>query len=137
MRSARSTLFPALVFLAAITQRAPAQASHVIKLQADAGEEAYRMDPPRVVAHVNDVLIFRVVSGEPHSITFEAEGLSPQAHDALNQALKRRSADLTSPLLTAPGAEYRMEIPAIPKGRYRFFCLPHRAYDERGVIVVE
>jgi plastocyanin len=137
MRSARITLFVTLLFLVVVTRRGSAQATHLIKLQAEAGEEAYRVVPQRIVAHVNDVLVFRVVSGEPHSITFEAEGLSPQAHDALNQALKRRSADLTSPLLTAPGAEYRMEIPAIPKGRYRFFCLPHRAYDERGVLVIE
>lgn len=137
MRSAPLALFLALLFLGTITQRSSAQATHLLKLQAEAGEDAYRVVPQRVVAHVNDVLVFRVVSGEPHSITFEAEGLSPQAHDALNQALKRRSADLTTPLLTAPGAEYRMEIPAIPKGSYRFFCLPHRAYDERGVLVIE
>jgi plastocyanin len=130
-------LFLTLLLLAAVTHRSSAQATHLIKLQAEGGEDGYRVVPQRVVAHVNDVLIFKVVSGEPHSITFEADGLSPQAHDALNQALKRRSADLTSPLLTAPGAEYRVEIPAIPKGRYRFYCLPHRAYDERGVLVIE
>ncbi len=137
MRCARSIPFLTLILLAMVTHRSSAQTSHLIKLQAGSGEDAYRFVPERVVAHVNDVLVFQVVSGEPHSITFEAEGLSPQAHDALNQALKRRSADLTSPLLTAPGAEYRIEIPAIPKGRYRFFCLPHRAYDERGVLVIE
>ncbi|HEY8259232.1 MAG TPA: plastocyanin/azurin family copper-binding protein [Gemmatimonadales bacterium] len=114
-----------------------AQATHLIKLEADKSEEAYHFVPATVVAHANDVLVFRVVSGEPHNITFEGAGLSPQAHAALNEALRRRSADLASPLLTAPGAEYRVIVPAIPAGRYRFFCLPHRAYDERGELVVE
>jgi plastocyanin len=70
-------------------------------------------------------------------VTFEGAGLSPQARAALNAALPRRSADLTSPLLTVPGAEYKVVVPAIPAGRYWFFCLPHRAYDERGELRVE
>jgi plastocyanin len=82
------------------------------------------------------VLVFRTVSGAPHSVVFEAGGLSDQAHEALNSAMPRRSGDLSSPLLTKNGAEYRVRVPALPNGTYRFFCLPHRAYDMRGQLTV-
>ena len=127
----------ALALLLSSTGLASAQATHLVKFQADTAAGEYRFEPAIIVAHPRDVIVFRVVNGAPHNITFESEGLSPQAHSALNAALPRRSADLTSPLLTAPGAEYRVVVPAIPAGRYPFFCLPHRAYDERGELRVE
>jgi plastocyanin len=50
--------------------------------------------------------------------------------------MNRRVGDLSSPLLTTEGAEYRIVVPALPPGRYAFFCLPHRAYDERGQLII-
>ena len=114
-----------------------AQTIHLVKFHADTAEGEYRFEPAVVVARANDVLVFKVVNGGPHNVTFDGAGLSPQARAALNAALPRRSADLTSPLLTAPGAEYKVVVPAIPAGRYRFFCLPHTAYDEQGELRVE
>ena len=29
-----------------------------------------------------------------------------------------------------------MTVPALPAGRYEFFCLPHRAYDMRGILQI-
>lgn len=126
-----------LVLSLSVPVSGSAQATHVVKFQADPAQHDYRFEPAIIVAHPNDVLVFKVLNGAPHNITFEAADLSPQAHAALNGALPRRSADLASPLLTEPGAEYRVVVPAIPSGRYRFFCLPHRAYDERGELRVE
>jgi plastocyanin len=28
-------------------------------------------------------------------------------------------------------------VPALPAGTYRYFCLPHRAYDMRGQVTVK
>ena len=30
-----------------------------------------------------------------------------------------------------------MMVPLMPPGSYRFFCLPHRAYDKRGELEIE
>jgi plastocyanin len=140
-RKGLRTLMRAAIICLAIalssTRSSTAQTTHVVKFHADTAAREYRFEPPVVVAHPHDVLVFQVVNGAPHNITFESADLSPQAHDALNAALPRRSADLTSPLLTASGTEYRVVVPSIPAGRYRFFCLPHRAYDERGELRVE
>src|SRR5262249_18102995 len=78
---------------------AGAQATPCGKFHADTAAGEYRFEPAVVVAHPHDVLVFRLVNGAPHNITFESTDLSPQVHDALNAALPRRSADLTSPLL--------------------------------------
>ncbi|MEO8226557.1 MAG: hypothetical protein ABI637_03950, partial [Gemmatimonadota bacterium] len=55
---------------------------------------------------------------------------------ALGAAMPRRVGDLAGPLF-GPDAEYRIVLPALPAGEYRFYCLPHRAYDETAVLVVE
>jgi plastocyanin len=109
-----------------------AQRVHEIRMEANPGKDVYRFAPAQVTARPGDVLLFKVTNGSPHSIVFEGANLSETARAALNGAMSRRSADLSSPLLTADGTEYRIVVPAIATGRYGFFCLPHRAYDMRG-----
>jgi plastocyanin len=109
-----------------------AQRVHEIRMEANPDKDVYRFSPAQVTARPGDVLLFKVASGSPHSIVFEGANLSETARAALNGAMSRRSADLSSPLLTSDGTEYRIVVPAIATGRYSFFCLPHRAYDMRG-----
>lgn len=136
MRSSLLVVCWSLLSLGAVPAPAEAQKVHEIRLQANAEKEDYRFSPSRVNAKPGDVLLFRAVSGTPHSIVFEGSKLSGIAREALNGAMSRRSADLSSPLLTPDGAEYRMAVPALPPGKYEFFCLPHRAYDERGILLI-
>jgi plastocyanin len=117
--------------------RLEAQDTHLVRLEVDAGKDEYAFTPATVDARAGDVIVFKLVNGAPHSVVFEAKGLTPRAREALNAAMPRRSADLSSPLLTENGAEYRITVPALPAGNYSFFCLPHRAYDMRGVLRVK
>lgn len=116
--------------------RLAAQQVHEIRLEAHPDKEIYRFRPAQVTARRGDVLLFKVESGAPHSIVFEAAELSETGRAAMNGAMGRRSADLSSPLLTSEGSEYRIIVPAIAPGTYSFFCLPHRAYDMRGRLKV-
>jgi plastocyanin len=125
-----------LLLVSWLTTKAEAQKVHEIRVEANPEKEIFRFSPARVTARPGDVLLFRAVSGTPHSIVFEGKALSGSAREALNGALSRRSGDLSSPLLSPDGAEYRIVVPALPPGRYEFFCLPHRAYDMRGVLQV-
>jgi plastocyanin len=125
-----------LVLLLSSATLAVAQRVHEIRMDANPDKEVYRFSPAQVTARPGDVLLFKVASGSPHSVVFEATGLSETGRAALNGAMSRRSADLSSPLLTAEGAEYRIVVPAIAPGTYSFFCLPHRAYDMRGQLRV-
>jgi plastocyanin len=120
---------------ASLASRGSAQATHVVRLIADPAKKEYHFEPAVVTAKPNDVVIFRVVSGAPHSVAFEGAGLSSQARGALNAALVRRAGDLSSPLLTND-MEYRLVVPLLDPGSYPFYCLPHRAYDMRGELQV-
>ncbi len=126
-----------LLLSASLSSRGSAQATHVVRLLADPGKQEYRFDPSVVTVKPNDVVVFRVVSGAPHSVVFEGAGLSSQARSALNAALERRAGDLSSPLLTNSGLEYRLVVPSLDPGSYPFYCLPHRAYDMRGELRVK
>jgi plastocyanin len=132
MRSSVKALIGSLFFLAMWPGGAAAQKVHDIRLEANPQKEMYRFSPVLITARPGDVLRFRAGSGTPHSIVFEGAGLSEQAREALNGAMSRRAGDLSSPLLTSVGAEYRVVIPQLPPGLYHFYCLPHRAYDMRG-----
>lgn len=112
-----------------------AQATHVIRMDGNADREEYTFSPATVTARAGDVLVFRVAGGGNHGVTFESS-MPAAAREALNAAMPRRVGDLSSPLI-AQGGEYRIVVPAaLPAGRYRFFCLPHRAYDQVGHLVI-
>lgn len=134
--STLKALMLSLLILLSSAAAAEAQKVHEIRLDANPDKEVYRFNPPLITARPGEVLLFRVASGAPHSIVFEGSPLSEQAHEALNGAMSRRTGDLSSPLLTLQGAEYRMVVPQIPPGIYHFYCLPHRAYDMRGQLRV-
>lgn len=115
--------------------RAAAQEVHEIRMVADDKGE-FRFEPASVPARRGDVLLFKAVSGAQHSVVFEGKGMPGPARQKLNAALPRRAGDLSSPLLTE-GSEYRVVVPpGLPSGTYKFFCLPHRAYDMRGEVTV-
>ena len=114
---------------------AAAQEVHEIRMVAE-GKGEFRFVPASVSARRGDVLLFKAVSGAPHSVVFEGKELAAQAREKLNGALPRRAGDLSSPLLSQ-GSEYRIVVPpGLPAGTYRFFCLPHKAYDMRGEVSV-
>jgi plastocyanin len=136
MRIVLLALAGSLALLGSTTTKLEAQRVHELRLEANPDKEVYRFSPARVTARPGDVLLFKTVSGSPHSIVFEGANLSSPAHEALNGSMSRRAGDLSSPLLTPNGSEYRIVVPALPPGRYEFFCLPHRAYDMRGVLQV-
>ena len=137
MRHAVSGVGATMLLLGLGAAPASAQATHVVRLIAEPTKGDYRFEPATLTVQPNDVIVFRVTSGAPHSVVFEGEGLSPGVRGAINSALPGRSGDLSSPLLTGAGKDYRMVVPQIPAGRYPFYCLPHRAYDMRGEILVK
>lgn len=130
------SLAPWLAFAAlAAAPALGAQTVHEIRLEHDAVKQEYRFNPASVTARAGDVLVFKVTGGGDHGIAFE-DAMSPGARTALSAAMPRRVADLSGPLL-GPRSEYRITLPALPAGSYRFYCLPHRAYDEVGTLTIK
>jgi plastocyanin len=124
------------MLLLARAESAEAQTRQVIQIEADREKDVYRFVPAKVTARAGDVLVFKAVRGSPHSIVFEGGDLSEATHEAMNGAMGRRTGDLSSPLLQTDGSEYRIVVPRVSPGVYHFYCLPHRAYDERGELRV-
>jgi plastocyanin len=137
MRFMTRILLMGLGLAVCVAVPASAQTTHVIRLIANPKNEAYRFEPADVQARPNDILVFHVVSGAPHSVVFEGKDLGPASRVAFNSAMPSRAGDLSSPLLTASGTEYRMTVPQVPPGRYPFYCLPHRAYDMQGTLTIK
>lgn len=115
-------------------QRGGADTIHEIRLERT--DRGFRYAPRAVRARPGDVLLFRVAGNAPHGVAFERAGLSAEVRRAWNAVMPRRTADLTGPVLTGPGVEYRVRVPAVPPGSYRFYCLPHRAYNMEGTVEV-
>ena len=131
MRTFAAALFLAWIVFPGVVQ---GQQRLMIETRADEEEGSYTYEPETVTAEAGDILIFRGAE-ETHAVSFE-RGISPAARQALNAAMPNRVGDLAGPLVPA-GREYRITVPAsLPAGRYRFFCLPHRAYDEAGWLVI-
>lgn len=116
---------------------AAARAVHEIRFEHGSGRDEYRLVPASVTARPGEVLRFRVASGAPHGLVIEGDGLAAPVQAAWNAALPRRAGNLTGPLLLASGDRYEVVVPAVPAGRYRIYCLPHRAYHENGVVIVQ
>jgi plastocyanin len=116
---------------------AAAQTTHVIRLEVDTERDVHRFLPARITARAGDVLVFRVTSGAPHAIAFETAGLSPTARGLLQAALPDASSELQGPVLARNGMEYRVTVPPLPAGSYRFYSSPHRAYEMRGELTVK
>ncbi len=128
-----------LVCFAALAPHAvaAAQATHVVRLEVDTERDVHRFVPARVTTAPGDLLVFRVSSGAPHAVAFETAGLSPAARGLLQSAMPDPSSELQGPVLASDGMEYRITVPRLPAGVYRFYSTPHRAYEMRGELIVK
>lgn len=95
------------------------------------------MSPDDLTVSPGDTLVFQAESGAPHSLGIDPQGMTAAVREAWNRALPRRVGDLRGPLMHQNDS-YEVVIPrSVPKGKYRIFCLPHRAYDEQLAIEVK
>jgi plastocyanin len=120
----------------ALGRPAGAQRVHEVRLEQSAGGGAFRFKPAQVTARPGEILEFRVENGGPYQIAFEPADLTPAGRQQLDQALGSRGGALRGPLLTATGDRFRITVPALPPGRYRFFSLLHLAYRMSGTLIV-
>lgn len=105
--------------------------------------ENNRFLPAILTARAGDTLAFVNGRGGPHNVQFADDSLSDIAHRLIDAAMPdrprvawSRDVPLAGPLLVLTGDTYRVVVPALPPGRYRFFCSPHLSGGMRGELVV-
>ncbi|HEY5545396.1 MAG TPA: plastocyanin/azurin family copper-binding protein [Gemmatimonadaceae bacterium] len=102
-----------------------------------------RFMPALISARAGDTLAFINGRGGPHNVQFADDSLSDEAHRLIDAAMPERprvawsrDVPLAGPLLVLDGDTYKVVVPALPPGRYRFFCTPHLSGGMRGELVV-
>lgn len=102
-----------------------------------------RFMPALITARAGDTLAFVNGRGGPHNVQFADDSLSDAAHRLIDAAMPERpkvawsrDVPLAGPLLVLDGDTYKVVVPALPPGRYRFFCTPHLSGGMRGELVV-
>lgn len=102
-----------------------------------------RFMPAMITARPGDTLVFTNGRGGPHNVQFADDSLPDAAHRLIDAAMPdrpkqpwSRDVPLASPLLVLDGETYKVVVPALPPGRYRFFCTPHLNGGMKGELVV-
>jgi plastocyanin len=121
--------------LCALAPSAAAQKVHAISL-VRAGENQFRFEPKRVTARAGEVLEFTVRSGGPYVVGFQPGNLTPAARARLDAAIPDRTAPLRGPVLGGEGDGFRIVVPDLPQGSYRFVSVTHLAYRMEGELIV-
>lgn len=111
------------------------QRIHEVRLRHPAPEE-FRFAPARLVVGGSDVIEFTVEAGGPYVVGFEPGDLSPAEQARLQELLPAGSGALRGPVLPGPGASFRVRLPGLPPGTYRFVSVTHAAYRMQGELTV-
>lgn len=108
--------------------------THVVRMTGNA--TAYRFEPDSLNVQQGDSVQFLMVSGGPHNVAFNPGTLSDEAKAAFTKAMPEQVATVSGKFLMRAGETYTVSFGEIPVGVYRFFCTPHLAMEQLGVIVV-
>lgn len=112
-----------------------AQRVHEVRLEHPA-EGVFRFAPDRLVVGGGDVIEFTVQSGGPYVVAFVAADIPPALRGRLQAALPPGSTELRGPVLATAGASFRVALPGLPAGKYRFETVTHAAYRMQGTLTV-
>lgn len=112
-----------------------AQRVHQIRLE-HPREGEFRFSPDKLVVAAGDILQFTVESGGPYVVAFVATDIPPGLRARFQAGLPAGGAELRGPVLAEPGASFRVTLPGLPAGKYRFESVTHAAYRMQGTLTV-
>jgi plastocyanin len=119
-----------------LTTPLAAQKAHAIKLVHTENTSLYRFEPNTVTASPGDVLVFTVESGGPYLVAFQPGDFTAPARALMVAAIPGSNAELRGPAITRKGDSFRITLPSLPPGQYRFYSVTHVAYRMAGNLVV-
>ncbi len=120
-----------------IARAASGAAANTVTVQMIGSSSGYKFDPASLTIKTGDQVKFVNVSGGPHNVSFDPQGIPSGAAAVLQKNMPNQQAPLIGPLLINPNDTYTVSFAGAPTGTYHFYCLPHQALNMTGVITVQ
>jgi plastocyanin len=118
----------------ASAQQATGQ-THTVRMVGDA--QGYRFDPANITIKRGDAVKWLMVSGGPHNVAFDANGIPAGAQAQLSANMQNQQGPLSSPMMMNANEEYTVSFAGVPAGAYNYVCTPHLAMNMKGVVTVQ
>jgi plastocyanin len=119
---------------AAAAQPATGQ-THTVRMVGDAS--GYRFEPANITIKRGDAVKWVMVSGGPHNVQFDPNGIPAGAQAQLTANMPNQSTPLGSPMMMNPNEEYTVSFAGVPAGAYNYTCTPHLAMNMKGTVAVQ
>lgn len=109
--------------------------THTVRMVGDA--QGYRFEPANITVKQGDAVKWVMVSGGPHNVAFDANGIPSGAQTQLTANMPNQQGPLASPMMMNPNEEYTVSFAGVPAGAYNYVCTPHLAMNMKGVVTVQ
>ena len=109
--------------------------THTVRMVGDA--QGYRFEPANITVKQGDAVKWVMVSGGPHNVAFDANGIPSGAQAQLTANMPNQQGPLSSPMMMNPNEEYTVSFAGVPPGAYNYVCTPHLAMNMKGVVTVQ
>ena len=119
----------------AATAQQPTGQTHTVRMLGDA--QGYRYDPASITVRRGDAVKWVMVSGAPHNVAFDANGIPAGAQAQLSANMPNQQGPMSSPMMLNANEEYTVSFAGVPAGTYNYVCTPHLAMNMRGVVNVQ
>jgi len=96
----------------------------------------FKYSPNKLTVKLGDKVIFVLVSGTPHTVTFEPKGVPGKSAKEKKELASSLSSKKNYGFLSEVGAKHTVEFKNTPIGEYNYFCIPHKAMGMKGKIIV-
>ena len=116
---------------------AKARAANMVTVQMIGSSSGYKFDPASLTIKTGDQVKFVNVSGGPHNVSFDPQGIPSGAAAVLQKNMPNQQSPLIGPLLINPNDSYTVSFAGAPAGAYKFYCLPHQALNMTGMLTVQ
>jgi plastocyanin len=109
--------------------------THTVRMVGDA--QGYRFEPANITVKQGDAVKWVMVSGGPHNVAFDANGIPAGAQTQLTANMPNQQGPLSSPMMMNANEEYTVSFAGVPAGAYNYICTPHLAMNMKGVVTVQ
>lgn len=109
--------------------------THTVRMVGDA--QGYRFEPANITIKRGDAVKWVMVSGGPHNVAFDANGIPSGAQTQLSANMPNQQGPMSSPMMMNANEEYTVSFAGVPAGAYNYVCTPHLAMNMKGVVTVQ